>query len=81
MLLQILSPTQTLFDSEGVEKVMLPAKGGYLEILKGHAALITQLEKGSIAVTTASSPASQFSVERGGLAKVENDKIVILLES
>lgn len=50
--LKVVSPENTVFDGE-VESVVVPGTNGSFEILDHHAPIISSLEKGEVAYTTA----------------------------
>jgi F-type H+-transporting ATPase subunit epsilon len=76
MQLEILTPDKTLFSGE-VESVTVPGSKGKFQILNGHAALVSSLDKGSISVQSASGN-QQFEIS-GGVIEVLLGKIIILV--
>ena len=76
--LEIISPDQTLFNSE-VEQVAIPAYEGIMTILKNHISLITFLRPGFIEVEI-SKKISKFYVE-DGTVEFFNNKLLILSSS
>jgi F-type H+-transporting ATPase subunit epsilon len=76
--LEIISPDQTLFNSE-VKQVIIPAYEGIMTILKDHISLITFLRPGFIKVEIDSKNAN-FYVEEGTV-EFFNNKLLILSSS
>ena len=75
MLLDIITADKTLYSGE-IEAVTLPGSGGKFQILNGHAALISSLEKGKI-VVKAKDGKQEFDVN-GGVVEVLNNKVIVL---
>ncbi len=75
MQLDILTPDKTLFSGQ-VESVTVPGSKGQFQILKGHAAIVSSLDKGTIKVKTKQGE-EQFEV-KGGVVEVLKDNIVVL---
>ena len=76
--LEIISPDQTLFNSE-VKQVAIPAYEGIMTILKDHISLITFLRPGFIEVEI-NKEISKFYVE-DGTVEFFNNKLLILSAS
>ena len=76
--LEIISPEQTLFNSE-VKQVAIPAYEGIMTILKDHISLITFLRPGFIEVEIGNKN-SKFYVE-DGTVEFFNNKLLILSSS
>jgi F-type H+-transporting ATPase subunit epsilon len=75
MQLEIITADKTLFSGE-IEAVTLPGATGKFQILKGHAALISSLEKGMIVVKDKAGK-QEFEVN-GGVVEVLNNKVIVL---
>jgi F-type H+-transporting ATPase subunit epsilon len=75
--IEIVSPTQVLYRGEATE-VLVPSVNGETGILSQHADYITLLEAGDLVVKNASQN-QNFQIA-GGVAKVEKDKVLILVE-
>lgn len=75
MQLDIITADKTLYSGE-IEAVTLPGSGGKFQVLKGHAALISSLEKGTIEVK-AKDGNQAFDVN-GGVVEVLNNKVIVL---
>lgn len=77
MLLKIISPIEEVLSAE-VESVELPGTKGRFEVLQGHAALISSLEKGRI-VYRSGGRREEISVN-SGFVEVSNDEITVCIE-
>lgn len=77
MFLEIISPEKTIFSGE-VNRVNLPGKDGYFEILKNHAPLISLLSTGEIKVTKSNGEKENFRSEFG-FVEVLNNNITVLI--
>jgi F-type H+-transporting ATPase subunit epsilon len=75
--LEVATPERLLV-KEQVSDVQLPGKEGYLGILPGHAALLTQLGAGTLTYTTAGRKRS-LTVD-GGFAEVLSDHVRVLAD-
>ena len=76
--LEIISPDQTLFNSE-VSETVIPAYEGAMTILKDHISLITFLRPGFIEVEL-NSKVEKFYIE-DGTVEFFNNKLLILSSS
>jgi F-type H+-transporting ATPase subunit epsilon len=76
---RLVTPERTLFE-HGAASVELPAKSGYMEVLFGHAPLLTELGAGD--VTVHGGPDGPDSVARynvsWGFAEVLPDRVTVL---
>ena len=77
MLLEIISPEKALFSGQ-IEKVQLPGKEGYFEVLKDHAPMLSTLKKGSIVITMQNGEKEVFECDYG-FAEIMENKIIVLL--
>ena len=77
-ILEIISPEQTLLDSE-VKQVAIPAYEGMMTILKDHISLITFLRPGFIEIEV-NAKIEKFYVE-DGTVEFFNNKLLILSPS
>jgi F-type H+-transporting ATPase subunit epsilon len=75
MHLDIITADKNLFNGE-VTAVTLPGSKGKFQILEGHAALISSLDKGNVVVESAAGK-QEFSIH-GGLVEVLNNRIIVL---
>ena len=76
--LEIVTPSRLLV-KDAAEEVQIPALGGYLGILPGHAPLITELAVG--AITYKAGGAEHTLSVAWGFAEVLQDKVTILAEA
>lgn len=76
--LEVATPDKLLVN-EKVTMVEVPGKDGYMGILPGHAALISELAEG-ILKYTASGKNSQLTIT-GGFVEVRDDKVRIIADS
>jgi ATP synthase F1 epsilon subunit len=76
--LEIISPDQTIFNSE-VKQVVIPAYEGMMTILKDHISLITFLRPGLIEVGS-DDKTEKFYIE-DGTVEFFNNKLLILSSS
>ena len=77
-ILEIISPDQTLFNSE-VRETVIPAYEGAMTILKDHISLITFLRPGFIEVES-NNEVEKFYIE-DGTVEFFNNKLLILSSS
>jgi F-type H+-transporting ATPase subunit epsilon len=76
--LEIVTPEKKVVDTPA-EEVQIPAKDGYLGVLPGHAALITELGVGEISFREGAT--EQRLAVAWGFAEVLPGKVTILAES
>lgn len=76
--LDILTPEKGVF-SDSIETVTAPGSLGEFGVLPGHAALITTLETGEVAIKKDNR--EYWLAISGGFAEVGNDKVTILAEA
>ncbi len=75
--LEIATPDKLLVN-EPVSLVEVPGKDGYMGILPGHAALISELKEG-ILKYTGQAKSSQLTIT-GGFVEVRDDKVRVLAD-
>ena len=75
--LEIVTPDRLVL-KESVEEVQVPAKGGYIGILPGHAPLITELQIGEISYRQGK--ATRSLAVAWGYCEVLPDRVIILAE-
>ena len=78
MYLEIITPDKKVFEGE-VVSAQFPGVNGSFEVLRGHAPLISTLERGQIRVTTAAGQ-KVFTVD-GGVVEVLNNNVIVLAEA
>jgi F-type H+-transporting ATPase subunit epsilon len=76
--LEIVTP-EKLMVKETADEVQIPGKAGYMDVLPGHAPLITELMIGEIAYKNAG--ATQHLSVAWGFAEVLPDKVTILAQT
>jgi F-type H+-transporting ATPase subunit epsilon len=75
---QITTPEKLVFEKEA-DYVEIPGKDGYMGILPGHAALLSELGAGELKLTVAGKIES-FNIT-GGYVEVRDDKVRVLADS
>jgi F-type H+-transporting ATPase subunit epsilon len=75
---RLVTPERTLFEA-AASAVELPSKSGYMEVLYGHAPLLTELGAGDVTIHGggAASDATRYNVS-WGFAEVLPDRVTIL---
>ena len=79
MLLQLVSPERVLVE-EQVEEVQIPALDGYMGVLPGHAALLSELMAGGV-LTYRSAVGEKVLAVYGGFVEVQPDRVRILVDA
>jgi F-type H+-transporting ATPase subunit epsilon len=74
-LLEVATP-ERLFVRENVSEAQIPAANGYVGILPGHAALLSELGAGELSYTAGGRKQSMFV--DGGWLEVSNDRARVL---
>lgn len=74
----IVTPEKVLY-SESADMVTAPGSLGEFGILPGHAAFVTTLDEGPVAVRKGSE-VTRFTIT-GGFAEVGDDKLIILADA
>src|SRR5213595_3819599 len=75
--LEVVTPERRVL-SEAVNSVTVPGRNGEMQILPGHAALISELKTG---VLTYNQDGTNFQLHvSGGFMEVNNDKVSVLAE-
>jgi F-type H+-transporting ATPase subunit epsilon len=75
--LEVVTPERRVL-AETVNSVTVPGRNGEMQILPGHAALISELQTGVLAYNQGGT-AKQLHVS-GGFIEVNNDKVSVLAE-
>ena len=75
--LEVVTPERRVL-AEAVNSVTAPGRNGEMQILPGHAALISELQTGVLAYNQGG--ASQQLHVSGGFIEVNNDKVSVLAE-
>lgn len=79
MQLEIVTPDEKVFEGEA-KRVQLPGKEGLFGILDNHAPIISTLVKGRIKVESKGGDIQHFEIG-GGVAEMNNNKLIVLAES
>jgi F-type H+-transporting ATPase subunit epsilon len=79
MSLEIVTPDKQVFSGE-IRLIQLPGSLGSFEILKGHAPIISTLEKGQIKVIQRDGEEIFYPVSSGVIEATDNN-IIVLVES
>jgi len=77
MELSILTPEKELF-SGSITSVKVPGTKGQFQILKGHAAIVSSLHKGTIYVVDSDGNTHEFTIVRGFI-EVLRDEVSLLV--
>ncbi len=77
MELCILTPEEKLFDGS-INSVKVPGTKGQFQVLKGHAAIVSSLEKGTVHVVDESGASHEFHIVRGFI-EVLRDEVSMLV--
>ena len=78
MKVEIISPSETLFEGEATS-VTVPSKMGSFTLLKHHAAIVAILEAGKISLTDANGNHREFTI-KGGFTENHNNLLTICVE-
>ena len=79
MQFKIITPMRTALEAE-VSSIRLPASQGEMEVLPGHAAIITSAANGELTYTSpGQAPQSLFV--GGGFLQVENDNVLLVTDT
>ena len=76
--LSILTPEKSVFEGP-VEYVEVPGIAGYLGVLAHHAALVTALARGTLAVRVAGGQTQRWDVS-GGFFEVSHNRATVLAD-
>jgi len=79
MKLNILSPERKLVTGLEVDSVMLTGAEGLIEILPGHAPMVTTLETGEFSFSGGGKAEAGFA--SSGFAEVKDDEVTVLAET
>ncbi|MGA8530453.1 MAG: ATP synthase F1 subunit epsilon [Acidobacteriaceae bacterium] len=75
---RLVTPDRILVD-QAVEAVEVPAKTGYIEVLRGHAPLLAEIGAGEVRLHGGEGGDQRYSVARG-FVEVLPDRVTILAE-
>lgn len=80
MNLTLVTPEKKLFTDLAVEELVVPALAGELNILPGHAPLVTALDTGVMRYRLAGSSEELKAAVSSGYCEVLNDQVTILAD-
>lgn len=75
--LEVVTPDRRIAEEE-VDSVSIPGKDGYIGVLPGHAALLTELKPGTLTYTQNSG--EHYVAIHWGFAEVLPDRVIVLAE-
>lgn len=78
MNLAVLTPDREIFKGE-ITSVKVPGTGGEFQILKNHAAIVSSLSKGKVAITKADGSKFNFTIQKGFI-EVLNNEVSLLVQ-
>lgn len=81
MILSIFSPERRLLDGATVESVLVTGSEGQVEILPGHAPMVSTLETGMFAYRVPGDPTEHKGVISSGFFEVRDDRVTVLAET
>ena len=76
--IKIVSKNGLEFESK-VDSVTLPAKDGYITVLRNHASLITSLNPGTITARFSGQKEKNIEIE-GGFSEIKENKLTVLID-
>lgn len=76
--IQIATPEKMVLDTH-VESAQIPGLDGYLGILPGHAALLSELGAGTLSVTATGGKTQDFQIS-GGYVEVRDNHVRVLAD-
>ncbi len=72
MNITVLTPDKEVFHGE-ITSVKVPGTAGEFQVLKNHAAIVSSLSKGKVAITKADGGKLNFSIEKGFIEVLRNE--------
>lgn len=79
LILEIVTPFGEVFN-EPIVRCTLPGAAGQFQVLKGHAALMSTIEIGSVKIEFADAKPA-FAAVSSGFCEVKEDRVKIIVES
>ena len=76
--IEIATPEKLVL-SERAESAQIPGKDGYMGILPGHAALLSELREGTLSVTSGGQT-TNFTIS-GGYVEIRDNHVRVLADS
>lgn len=77
--LTIVTPEKTVISEKPVDSVAIPAFGGEMGVLPGHAPFVVQLKEGVMHYKDG--PHKEFFSVLSGFAEIHKDKVLVLAEA
>jgi F-type H+-transporting ATPase subunit epsilon len=77
--LEIITPDKKIY-SGSVRSVRVPGQKGSFQVLKGHAPIISTLDKGPVVIADEQDNVTQLEIT-GGVIEVKDDKIILLADA
>ena len=78
MKVEIISPSETLFEGEA-NAVTVPSKTGAFTLLEHHAAIVAILEAGKVSLTDSNGEHHEFAI-KGGFTENHDNQLTICVE-
>ena len=78
MLLEIISPEETLYSGE-VKSIVFPGQEGSFGVLENHAPMIAALQSGDVNFVTTNGKEEKIAV-KGGVVEILKNKVLVLAE-
>ncbi len=79
LMLQLVSPERMLVE-EPVSEVQIPALNGFIGVLPGHAALVSELRAGGVLTYSPAGGGQKVVAVYGGFAEVLPDRVRVLAD-
>ena len=76
--IQIATPEKLVLDTQA-QSAQIPGKDGYMGILPGHAALLSELGAGTLSVTAAGGKTQDFQIS-GGYVEVRDNHVRVVAD-
>jgi F-type H+-transporting ATPase subunit epsilon len=78
MNISVLTPDREIFKGD-ITSVRVPGMGGEFQVLKNHAALVSSLSKGKVAILKADGGKLDFTIQKGFI-EVLNNEVSLLVQ-
>jgi F-type H+-transporting ATPase subunit epsilon len=78
MLLEIISPEETLYSGE-VKSIQFPGQEGSFGVLENHASMIAALQSGDVSFINAEGKEEKILI-KGGVVEILKNKVLVLAE-
>ena len=80
MLVEIVSPAKSILKPQECTSVLMPGSKGYMEILPGHAPLVSELHVGVLSIKAVGKEDRSRYFISGGYTDITNEKVVVLAD-